>query len=77
VTRNKKIIIGIEIIIGLVLISGIAFLCWQYHQNSEFTKNLECQKLGEQNYYNPAINECVDGSYCPSHPNDYWCDQEQ
>ena len=70
-TRNKKIIIGIEIIIGLVLISGIAFVCWQYHQNSEFAKNIECQKLGR--HYDPKINECADENYCLTYPDNYWC----
>ncbi len=73
--QNSKIIITNKIIfgIGLIIISGITFACWQYHQNSDFAKNIECQKLGEHNYYNPEINECIDASYCFSHANDYWC----
>ncbi len=65
-TRNK-----ILLALGLIVISGITFVCWQYRQDKEFSKNLECQKLGQ--YYNPKINECVEGSYCLAHSDDYWC----
>lgn len=65
-TRNK-----ILLVFGLIVISGITFICWQYHQNSEFAKNIECQKLGK--YYDPKINECADGSYCFVHSDNYWC----
>jgi len=67
-TRNK-----ILLTLGLIIINGIIFICWQYHQNSEFTKNLECQRLGRYHYYNPVINECTDGSYCFLNPNRFWC----
>lgn len=75
-TRNK-IITGIGIIVGLVIVSGIAFACWQYHQNSEFTKEIECQKLGKYYYYVPEFNECFFDKrltpHCISYPDDDWC----
>ncbi len=58
--NRNKIITGIGLIIGLVIVSGIGFACWQYHRNSEFAKNLECQKLEKYYYYNPATNACYD-----------------
>jgi len=73
VNRNKEIIIGIGVIVALVIIGGVISACWQCHQDQEFTKHFQCQKLGDYFYYNPATNECLDGSYCIAHPDDYWC----
>jgi len=57
----------------LIIMSGIALAYRQYHQDKEFNKMIECQKLGKEFYYNPESNECVDGSYCVSNPKKYWC----
>ncbi len=57
----------------LIIMSGIALAYWQRHQDKDFNKMVECQKLGKEFYYNPESNECVDGSYCASNPDKYWC----
>ncbi len=71
IITSSRIIIALGIILEVAILYRIIFTCWQYHQDKEFAKNLECKKLGQ--YYDPKSNECADENYCLIYPDNYWC----